>query len=321
VVITSDLGNGDLDKIKVRASNANCGNGLANGYAISSINIARPAPSLLISATQNYLCNVGDQTSFSISGAPSGSTVTWSVSSPGAVSFVGGSTGTNVTISKTSATLGFVDVTATVTHCVFTYNTNTIRIALGTGRSTVFFTQKTVGCVLPNKPYFWGAVEEFTGVTSYDWYSKDMSNPSNPFVLRQSLNVNTGDFPLLKNRYYTIRVNAVTNCGVVSSIDGENIIYAPSCIGGVARIAITPNPASSTITVQPNKDITVNSNIKMDTFTAIEIRTKTGVLVMSKKITKATNLTNINISALKADVYVLSAWNGSEWISEEFIKQ
>jgi lysyl endopeptidase len=275
--------------------------------------------SLSINGSTNYFCNIGDNLTFNITGLPTNIPITWSLSDNTVASIVGSNTSPTVTISKSAITNGYVNLIATATSCPSNFVVSK-KITLGTGNTTVFFSQLTSGCAIPNKPYFWGAVEDFQGVTNYQWYSKDMSNPNNPFVLRQENLGPTADFPLLKNRYYTIRVKAITPCGIVSSIDGEGLIYASSCINGVARISITPNPAKDEIKISAKNDIDITTISKNDVFTAIEIRNKVGLLLLKKKLNKATNTTTVNVSQLKADAYVLSVWNGKEWLSEEFIK-
>lgn len=122
-------------------------------------------------------------------------------------------------------------ITATVTDCAFSY-TRSQNVTLGTGTNSINFTSKTIYCQT-GRPNFNGTVSPHPSATNYEWYSKDMSNISNPFILRQSENSNTADFPLGNNkgkRYFTIRVIAYNPCGSIVSIDEDGLIWAPSCV-------------------------------------------------------------------------------------------
>ncbi len=295
----------------------------SNALTTNTTNVANLANSsnltLGINGSPNYFCNIGDNLTFNITGLPANIPITWSLSDNTVASIIGSNTSPTVIISKSAINNGYVNLIATATSCPNNYVVSK-KITLGTGNTTVFFSQLTSGCAIANKPYFWGAVEDFQGVTNYQWYSKDMSNPNNPFVLRQENLGPTADFPLSKNRYYTIRVKAITPCGIVSSIDGEGLIYASSCINGVARISISPNPASSNIKITSIKNKDLNSDDKIDEFSVVEIRNKAGLLLLKKKLGTASKTITLNVSTLKADAYVVSVWNGTEWISEGFIK-
>jgi hypothetical protein len=324
VTVTSDLANGVNGSVYIRPVN-NCGAGLTNGQSqVVQIPINRPAPTLTITGTQDYICNTGQTASFTMNGMPAGSTIVWQLSDATNATIVGCNTCSTVTVQKATNFTGFVNLTATVSHCTFTYPVGPKQIALGTGRTTVFFTQLTATCEIPSRAYFYGAVEGFTSATNYDWYAKDMTNASNPFVLKQSGLGPTADFPLGSkgNRYYTIRVIATTPCGTVSTIDAEGLIWAPSCSGGGARIAISPNPAQNNLNISllTDKELTSEKVEKLNIYT-IEIQDKNGNLIMSNKQQGNAKQASINISTLRPDYYILRVWTGTEWISNKLFKQ
>jgi len=323
VTVTSDLSNGIGGVILVRPRNT-CAAGLQNGQAPGQIPINRPAPTLTIASTQDYICNTGQIASFTMNGMPAGSTIVWQLSDATNATIVGCSTCTTVTVQKATNFTGFVNLTATVSHCSFTYPVGPKQIALGTGRTTVFFSQLNPTCEVPSRAYFYGTVEAFTSVTNYDWYAKDMTNASNPFVLKQTGLLSTADFPLGSkgNRYYTIRVIATTPCGNVSTIDAEGLIWAPSCSGGGARIAVSPNPAQKNINIalltdkQLATDKSDQTNIRN-----IEIQDKNGNTILTSKQQGNSKQANINISTLRPDYYIIRVWTGTEWISSKLLKQ
>jgi len=324
VTVTSDLSNGVNGAIFIRPVN-NCGIGLTNGQSqVIQIPINRPAPTLTIAGTQDYICNTGQTANFTMNGMPAGSTIVWQLSDPTNATIVGCNTCPNVTIQKATNFTGFVNLTATVSHCSFTYTVGPKQIALGTGRTTVFFTQLNATCEIPSRAYFYGAVEGFTSATNYDWYSKDMTNASNPFVLKQSGLSQTADFPLGSkgNRYYTIRVIATTPCGTVSTIDAEGLIWAPSCSGSGARIAVSPNPAQNNVNISLLTDKEFPSDkIEKTNIKAIEIQNKNGNVIMTSKQQGNSKQASMNISSLRPDYYIVRVWTGTEWISNKLFKQ
>ena len=189
---------------------------------------------------------------------------------------------------------------------------------------TINYTQKQIVCQ-NSRHYFYGAVAEIPSTgNNYDWYSKDMSNASNPYVLRQTGLGNTADFPLGNNgkvaKYYTIRVIANTACGPQQSIDVEGYLYAPAC-NNSARIAITPNPTQNNMTLtllnnEGNVETDNNKNIK-----EVIITDKLGTVLIAKKMPNGQKTSTINITSLKTDIYFVKVWDGELWVTTTLSKQ
>ena len=193
--------------------------------------------------TVNLGCAGG---TFLINNLPNGATVLWT-SSNTSIANVANNVNQG-TVSRVGSSNGTVRVTGTISLPCGTTVIEFMDISIGLGPISMNYTQKVITCV-NNKPYFFGAVDAipFAG-NNYDWYSKDESNPSNPFILKQSGLGNTADFPLGNNsgnRYYTIRVIATNPCGTLQSIDAEGYLYAPSCM----NFSYYPNPANTQLTV------------------------------------------------------------------------
>ena len=319
VVITSDLSTGDGADIKIRASNKTCGIGLFANGPVSTVRISRPEPTLIISSNpQNYICNINGTTNLTISGMPTGSTVQWALPSGNTnAQIVGCSTCPTITVQKLNNANTTVVVTATVTHCSYTY-TRTFLLTLGKGAESTNFLSLNVTCEYTSRwtTYFYGSCVEIPNAISYDWYTKDLSNASNPYVFKGS--TNSIDFPLrLSNRYYEIKLVTTTPCGQL--VQGEEI-FAPNCTnGGNAKISLSPNPAVNTLTIQTIDDRDLSTDF-INNISEIIISDKLGNDLIKKKFT-ASKVFSLQINSLKPGLYILRAWNGKTWTSEQFLKQ
>jgi hypothetical protein len=242
--------------------------------------------------------------------------VTWTINGPATI------TGNNnsALITRNGSSNGIATVTATAAGYI-----DTKEVAIGIGTNSINYTQKTITCVA-GKPYFYGTVAEvpFAG-NNYDWYSKDMTNASNPFILRQSGLGNTADFPLGNNkgnRYYTIRVIVTTPCGALQSINEDGYLFAPSCIGGGSlKITTFPNPTTSNFSVVligDNGQITSATN---ENIIKTELVNKVGTVLQKAKYAQGTKQVSINISTLSPDVYILRIWDGKEWSVVSVVKK
>jgi len=241
--------------------------------------------------------------------------ITWTVVS-GPATIIGGQ-GTNaVTLQRTGNGIAVLRATAGG-------YLDDEDITMGLGTNSINFTQKEITCV-NSKPYFYGSVSSvpFAG-NNYNWYSKDESNPSNPFILRQSGEGNTADFPLGNNkgnRYYTIRVIVTNPCGTLQSIDAEGYLYAPSCISGL-RVMTSPNPTSNTVTVRAVDESGKTSTNPTEKIYELQLVDKQGNLKQKQKYNNGTNQATINLVNLQADVYFLRIWDGKVWTTTSLIKK
>lgn len=315
VTVTSDISNGVNGAILVRPRNI-CGSGLQNNQVPAQIPISRPAPPLLLTSTAEQICNVGENTSFTVSGLPAGATVNWTISDP-TVASLSSSSGPTVTVTKTAAVNSFLTVNATVTHCVFTYPLSK-QIALGTGRTTVFFSNKQVSCEAGGRPYFNGAVEGFTSATNFEWYAKDMSNNANPFVLKDNGSA-TGDFPFTRgNRYYTIRVKAFTPCGAVQTLDSDGLIWVPDCNSAVEALQVSPNPAAADIVSVSLPDGGTASRTSPAVIRQLLLCDHSGNVLTS--IPAAGKSVLFSVRNLQPGLYIIKATDGVRWWSAKLMR-
>jgi hypothetical protein len=128
VTVTSDNSNGVDGSILVRPKASNCASGLANNQVEGIIPINRPKPILSIPETDTEICS-GSKT-YTISGLPEGATTSWSITNNYGVASLSNATNTSVQIDKINTGNGHETLTATVTHCSFTYTESKV-ISLG----------------------------------------------------------------------------------------------------------------------------------------------------------------------------------------------
>ncbi len=195
-------------------------------------------------------------------------------------------------------------------------------LTVGTGTNSINYTQKDV--VWENRnAFFYGAVQSIPSAINYEWYSRDESVSGNPFVLRQSMNANTADFPLgAADRYYTIRVVATNPCGSIVSINEDGYIWASSCYGELTQsIKASPNPTKGNIILELINKQPLKSTLNSTDILEVQISNKFAVILIKKVFGKGTKQVNINLSNLNPDIYIVKVWNGIDWISSQIVKE
>jgi hypothetical protein len=319
VTITSDLSTGDMGAVRIRALNTDCGVNLLKSPK-QTIPISRPEPPLAIPIATAPLCT--GTKNFTLSGIPTGATVAWSSSDPTVLAITQGVNSPTVTVTRLGMLNREITLTATVTHCTFTYY-RTVDIVVGTGVSNLVLTYKQVECV-GRRPFFFGTVQPLPKLTAinYEWFSRDERTPGNPFVFQQSGNINTADFELGGfNAPYTIKVIAYNACGSVTVDGPDGMVWTPaSCQGGGYEqdLQAVPNPAKTTITLKNNLLKTTDAKSNYNAVTRYIITNLTGNTLL-EVLSKTAN-TEINVSKLKPGLYFIKTWSGKKWITTKFIK-
>jgi hypothetical protein len=285
VTVTSDLSNGGA--ILVRPRNT-CGGATANGQTPGQIPINRPAPSLAIPETQTDICS-GSKT-FTLTGLPAGATTTWSVTNNYGVASLSNPTNTSVEVNKIGSGNGREILKATVTHCSFTYP---VEKDIYFGAQTPTYIDYSIDpLVICNEVR---VTTEYIPTATYTWsyfkqpYSGNIVQfPNSASTRKLTLSQGSGT--------YSIGVTATTGCGtgdiyyIGVPIDCED--------GGGHRFAVSPNPASNTITVQQKE----KTNI---TIKEIKIFDNFGNLKKQSKYGNGTIKAQINITDLKTGIYVI----------------
>ncbi len=255
----------------------------------------------------SVLCTTGD---YSIVTCKPGINVVWTATPLGLVNIAG--TGSAVTLNK--AGNGTVTLTATISNCNNTYiQTVSKTIQVGTPQpGYINFIQDICAefpvstNYFPNTTYTWSF---FKMPYSYNLQSFPNSGSSKKLNLTQG----SGN--------YRIGVTADNSCG------SSNIIYITvpvTCSGG--HFAIAPNPTTSadvTVSVKVQKATTTNkmeAPIQIDTkIYEIRVLDKLGVVKKVVKFPNGTNSTQISLSGLKPDLYVVHIFDGITWSTEELL--
>lgn len=290
VTVTSDLSTGDGADIRIRASNRTCGSGLAVNGPVSTVRISRPAPTLSVTGNQTTICS-GCET-FTINGMPSGASVQWSLSNTTDAYINGCSTCSTVSVCRNSTTNTIVTLSATVSHCTFTYPPVTHDISLGITAPTSIDFQ----LIDPTFGKIRAITSPVTGATSYNWYINGSLN-----LLYHS---NGATFSISNDCdiEYDISVEAVNACGTSSQTHAN--AYVP-CDN---YYMVSPNPASGDVTV--SADQTKSAKGTNTTFGEVRLYDMQGNLKKYQKVNKV-KTAKINIAGLTNGTYFVEIINGS----------
>jgi len=247
VTVTSDLSTGDGTTILIRPVN-NCGSNLVNGQIPGQISVSRPAPLLSISSSSTVICS-GSST-HRIVGMPSGATVQWSIDNTTDAG-ISNPNATSVTLTRLTTANSFVNLTATVTHCTFTYTVSR-QIVLGTLYAThdivAHYPSVERNCFTTFSFLYFQA--NFTGgwqPNQYQWSYRPTGTTTETSVPGNS-NV-AGYFMFYSSGNYDIIVRTGNQCGITS----ETIRTIEVCdeMGGgwEPRMVLYPNPAKTDVLV------------------------------------------------------------------------
>lgn len=297
VTVTTDLCSGDGGYVTVHAVNP-CGAGLSTGPD-QSILVSRPAPVLTIApVTDEVICSTPK--SFTISGMPSGSTVSWSVSNPSQASITSGGTSPTVTVSRIGSAIGIITLTATVTDCCFTY-TSTYQVSLGSVSPNpieAVLVDPLIGRIqVRSEPLV-------PGTTGYKWYKDGVwALPWNGY------SSSFAQIPIQRRVCgvsYEISVTSTSACGV-SAPTYLNVYVDPSFCGAGNDFIVYPNPTSGVVTISTETKTGVQATDK--TIDEIRIFDLQGNLKKDQKYSKAKQAT-LDISGLPEGTYFIIVVKG-----------
>jgi hypothetical protein len=264
----------------------------------------------------SLICSTGQ---FNI-GAISG--ITWSSSNPSGLS-INSSTGL---ATRQNNFNGQATITATISGICPNFTTNR-NVVVGTEKNVVDIISVNISCVNNSARANLIFSPMFTTATKIDYYSKDLTNANNPYILKStnsSPNGGTGgDLTLgAKNRWYSIKMVVTTPCGTV---EGIREVYA-ACSGGGGALRAFPNPTNNQITIQlldssvigteSQTSTTKENNVLQIPFTA-QLFDSQGMLRKSTKEGKG-SLT-IDTSDLPNGIYYLHAHTPTEKLTSQII--
>lgn len=316
VTITSDLANGVNGVILVRPRNS-CGSGLQNGQTPGQIPISRPAPALSIPETQTDICS-GNKT-YTLTGLPSGATTTWSITNNYGVASISSATNNSVQVNKINSGNGIETLTATVTHCSFTY---TVSKTISFGNPVATFDVYTyvplnASCYEVDAFYiFRPTLVTGTYPSQYQW-SYRVSGTTTETII--SSTGEDGLFIFPNTGTYDILVRPVNDCGIGATASVKTIDVVFSCYSGFS-MAVTPNPASSDINItidRESEEVKSLSKNQQVLFQLYELNTR--MLVKQWSFDNALNKRQLNISNIKSGNYILVVTKGKFQHSKQIV--
>ncbi len=258
----------------------------------------------------NAFCNTSNL--YSVAGLALGATVQWFASPAGLVT-INTPNASQTTLTKIGD--GVITLTARITPaCGTVYEVLKNNIVVGKGAPFASITTLNATCEYTSTwtSYFYGVCKEVPGAISYDWYTKDMTNNSNPYKLKG--NGYSVDFPLKPgNRLYNIKLIVTTACGNLERIEQ---VYAPNCVNS-GKIQLNPNPVTNTLNLSV---VEAKENLNYE-IQKIIITDKMGNIILQKKYSIGTKKASLQINNLKSDIYFLKTWDGKNWTTIQFVKE
>lgn len=311
VIVTSDLAGGIGGFVKVRPVNTACGSGLAIGEAVL-IPIFRPGPTMSVSGP-NVLCTTSSGT-YSLSGLPSGATVSWGLPNSTYATIPSGSTGSSV-VATATGTSGNVLLTATVTHCTFTYTvTRLLKLGSYTKAEVDLFSYFDSAACRSGSTYAsvdpWGLGDLITNF-QWDWtaqFSYSSGQGTSNLTLLTPSNFTGG----------TIRVKVTSSCGT-SPYSSPHLVkwdQSPDC-GPSLMYNVYPNPAADQI--QITDKLGSSARTQGQQTLSIEIVDKLGIVKLKSKYIKNGQPITISTSSLPNDVYTVRIFDGKESQTQSLI--
>ncbi len=278
-----------------------------------AIPINRPAPTLSIPETDVEICSGGK--TYTITGLPTGATTTWSISNNYGVSSISNQTNTSVQVNKINPGNGNETLTATVSHCSFTYTvTKVLNFGVPTATFDIFtYLPLYADCFETDAFYIFRP----TLIYNYDVYPPNYQwsyriNGTTTETIVSSTGED-GVFSFPNTGTYDILVRPVNSCGIGStpSIKTITVQMSPACGGMGFRMTASPNPATNYINVTIDKetaDVVKMSKSEKITYRLYDINSAT--IIKQWIFDNTSNIHQLNVSDIKRGHYILVAQKG-----------
>jgi hypothetical protein len=265
----------------------------------------------------NLVCN---SSTFTVQNTPS--IIAWSSSNPTGLS-IDPVTGIATRLNNLNGT---AIITATFGGACGNANVSRT-VVFGTENNAVDIISVNISCVNNSARANLIFSPMFTTATKIDYYSKDLTNANNPYILKNTNNSPNGgtggDLTLgAKNRWYSIKMVVTTPCGTV---EGIREVYA-ACSGGGGALRAFPNPTNNQITVQlldssvngieSQTNTTKEGNVLQIPFTA-QLFDSQGMLRKSTK--EGRGSLTIDTSDLPNGIYYLHVQTPTEKLTSQII--
>lgn len=273
----------------------NSGAVVTNTKMISALT-PRSGPTLSISGAALFC--TGSST-YTLSGAPAGSTITWSTSSPSTGSIPTPSNGTSVNVTAAGYAGNFT-LTATVQFCSGVY-TASKQIHIG-GYSSSDYPVTGPSSASCNQTVYY-STNPLPGATSYTWFYPsgwNYSGGQGTQSLALQARGTTGN--------YQVGVRVANSCDAGGSYSVQNT-YLSGCTFAPV-FSVSPNPTTSLVTATA---VTINSTgtspkppvtVKHLTITEINIYDQLGIL-RKHKVLGNVKSASVNVSDLATGIYII----------------
>lgn len=286
---------------------------------IKEIPITRPDPQLSISGV-TQLCYPNSY-SYTVSGVPSGATVSWNSNSYYTVS----GSGNSVSITPTSAANGGTNIGVTVSLpvCGRSYSTS-LYVSIGVPTATFSITSYPSSeptCYEPWGIYSYQA-QQITGFpytfsnTQWGWRNLTLGTSyTDPTIYGMSYT-----FIPESVGTYEIWVKPTNSCGVGTTESVKTVTVVESCGGGFlmsgsieGSLSLYPNPTQNTSKVK------VPTKFKKDA--VLYVSDQFGVLLFSRKIPNNSEFIDVDLSKYKKGFYQVTLRSGRISAQGKIIKQ
>ena len=269
----------------------------------------------------------GTANTYTLTGVPAGSTVTWQQPAPAGIVTMNTS-GNTATLTRNGSANGVVTLSANVSEGTCAYGLFSIQITVGNvtnitgyyrdnyGQNTsllksyegINFVQPNVGSTAIVITPEWAAATWSLENGSCNYWTQSPSPDGNLLVMNLSQGADV-DFRLTNN----------STCGTEYF---DFIFYGQSAYGGYYRISPNPTKGNIDISVDEAK-LSANRIAKSSgqDIREIVILDKTGMVQAKQSFGKGTRQMNINIYNLKTGIYIVRIFNGKEWTALKLVKE
>jgi len=273
-------------------------------------------PTLSITGGVNILCN-GTST-YTFSGLPANTVVNWTVSNTSLATIPSPSTGATVVLTKVGD--GVVVLTATVTSFAGCFIKSVAQnIAVGTpGTSGISYSLTGPTTICINNPQGFNITASNSPVTlQYTW-----SVSAGSSIVSGGTGFNFAYVQRNTAPNGTVLVFASNACGQYAPPVGVRSYNGIGCTSG-SSITISPNPAASEIINIEYHDVTAkNIYAKKEPISkpvTIKIVDANGNIRLQKKQMMQQNNIKLHTGTLENGIYILSVFDGKEWLSNRLI--
>jgi Zn-dependent metalloprotease len=242
----------------------------------------------------SIVCSSG---TYSISNVPAGSTVTWSISSTSA--FTLAPSGNSVVVNRVGTYSGTATLFATINRGSCSIPVSKTVSSTGSANMTFSMTGSCTGGV----PQWWDVTATSDNITYHLWTVASAS-PGAVVNLYQNGGNNLNASASISSGYATLKLTTTDACGN-TTIYGVPI-YNP-CVSAGSSYSVSPNPASSTVDIQPvtaSMDLSSTSSTSTITpeITQVNIYDKSGNRRHQQGFGKVRRA-KLNVSKLPAGIY------------------